>query len=53
MTTVKLAAVLGPSQQRRIRFLQCLQLCYMVHVKQGSKRPSPLNAKSLCTLRFW
>jgi hypothetical protein len=53
MMTEKLAAVLGPPQHRRVHLLQCLQLCYMIHVKQGSKRLSPLNAKSLCTLRFW
>jgi hypothetical protein len=57
MTTVKLAAVLGPPQHRRMHLLQCLQvpssiveglhLCHMVHIKQGSKRLSPLNAKSL------
>jgi hypothetical protein len=35
------------------RLLQCLQLCYMVHVKQGSERLSPMNVKSLCTFRFW
>jgi hypothetical protein len=45
--------VLGPPQHRRIHLLQCLQLCFMVHVKQGSKRLSLLNAKSLCTLQFW
>jgi hypothetical protein len=53
MMSVKLAAVLGPPQHYRTQLLQCLQLCYMVHVRQGSKRVSPLNAKSLCTLRFW
>jgi hypothetical protein len=53
MMSVNVAAVLGPPQHRRIHFLQCLQLCYMVHVRQGSKCLSPLNAKSLCTLRFW
>jgi hypothetical protein len=50
MMSVKLAALLGPPQHRRIHLLQCLQLCYMVHVRQGSKRISPLNAKSLCTV---
>jgi hypothetical protein len=45
MMFVKLAAVLDPPQHRKIHLLQCLQLCYMVHVRQGSKR--------LCTLRFW
>jgi hypothetical protein len=49
MMSVKLAAVLGPPQHRRIHLVQCLQLCYMVHDRQGSKRLSPLNAKSLCT----
>jgi hypothetical protein len=38
MMSVMLAAVLDPPQHRRIHLLQCLQLCYMVHVKQGSKR---------------
>jgi hypothetical protein len=59
MITVKLAAVLGPPQHRRMHLLQSLlncrpsanvqglHLCYMVHIKQGSKRLSPLNAKSL------
>jgi hypothetical protein len=45
MMFVKLAAVLGPPQHRRIHLLQCLQLCYMVHVKQGRKRLSPLDAE--------